>query len=41
MPRNPPAGQFWSLTIYDLETRRPVENATVEVTLSPTGRETA
>jgi hypothetical protein len=25
VPPNPPAGQFWSLTIYDLETRRPVE----------------
>jgi len=25
---NPPAGQFWSVTIYDLETRRPVENPT-------------
>ncbi len=28
VPPNPPAGQFWSLTIYDLETRRPVENGT-------------
>lgn len=28
VPPNPPAGQFWSVTIYDLETRRPVENAT-------------
>lgn len=27
VPPNPPAGQFWSVTIYDLETRRPVENA--------------
>jgi hypothetical protein len=26
VPPNPPAGQFWSVTIYDLETRRPVEN---------------
>jgi hypothetical protein len=25
VPPNPPAGQFWSVTIYDLETRRPVE----------------
>lgn len=28
VPPNPPAGQFWSVTIYDLETRRPLENAT-------------
>jgi hypothetical protein len=28
VPPNPPAGQFWSVTIYDIETRRPVENAT-------------
>ena len=28
VPPNPPAGQFWSVTIYDLETRRPVENST-------------
>lgn len=28
IPPNPPAEQFWSLTIYDLETRRPVENPT-------------
>jgi hypothetical protein len=27
VPPNPPAGQFWSVTIYDLETRRPVENS--------------
>ncbi len=31
IPPNPPAGQFWSLTIYDLETRRPVENSTQDV----------
>jgi len=28
IPPDPPAGQFWSLTIYDLETRRPVQNST-------------
>jgi hypothetical protein len=28
VPANPPAQQFWSVTIYDLETRRPVENST-------------
>jgi hypothetical protein len=28
IPPNPPAGQFWSVTIYDLETRRPVQNTT-------------
>ncbi|MBL9126593.1 MAG: DUF1254 domain-containing protein, partial [Verrucomicrobiales bacterium] len=28
VPPNPPAAQFWSVTIYDLETRRPVENST-------------
>jgi hypothetical protein len=27
IPADPPADQFWSVTIYDLETRRPVENA--------------
>jgi len=31
IPPNPPAGQFWSVTIYDLETRRPVENPTRDV----------
>lgn len=31
IPPNPPAGQFWSVTIYDLETRRPVENPNQDV----------
>ena len=31
VPPIPPAGQCWFVTIYDLETRRPVENATAAV----------
>jgi hypothetical protein len=34
-----PAAQFWSVTIYDLETRRPLENATGVV--DRTSRQTA
>jgi hypothetical protein len=31
IPPNAPAAQFWSVTIYDIETRRPVENVTAVV----------